>query len=249
MKSAAPSQDEAVARLRAELVGLHRELVSSGLVVWTAGNVSARLPSGDLFLIKPSGVDYADLTPESMILCDLDGTVVEGTLKPSSDTAAHAYVYRNMPQVGGVVHTHSSHASGWAQARRAIPCLGTTHADHFDGPVPVTRGMTRAEIDGAYEHETGVVIVETLDALGLDPLHMPGALVASHGPFTWGPDAATAVANAVALEAVAAMAEQTLALRPDIAAIDAALLRRHFDRKHGVGAYYGQPRPSVETGR
>jgi L-ribulose-5-phosphate 4-epimerase len=153
-------------------------------------------------------------------------------------------LYRRYAAIGGVVHTHSSHAAAWAQAARPIPCLGTTHADHFDGPVPVTRAMTADEIGGEYEHETGAVIVETLDASGLDPLHMPGVLVASHGPFTWAADAATAVENAVALEAVAAMAQQTLALRPDMAAIDAVLLRRHFDRKHGVDAYYGQPRPA-----
>jgi len=236
--------------LREQVLEANRGLVSAGLVTLSFGNASGVDRAAGVMVIKPSGVPYASLRLQDMVVVSLDdGRIVEGELRPSSDTPTHLVLYRRYPALGGVVHTHSSHASGWAQARRAIPCLGTTHADHFDGPVPVTRGMTRAEIDGAYEHETGVVIVETLDALGLDPLHMPGALVASHGPFTWGPDAATAVANAVALEAVAAMAEQTLALRPDIAAIDAALLRRHFDRKHGVGAYYGQPRPSVETGR
>ena len=236
--------------LREQVLEANRGLVSAGLVTLSFGNASGVDRAAGVMVIKPSGVPYASLRLQDMVVVSLDdGRIVEGELRPSSDTPTHLVLYRRYPALGGVVHTHSSHASGWAQARRAIPCLGTTHADHFDGPVPVTRGMTRAEIDGAYEHETGVVIVETLDALGLDPLHMPGALVASHGPFTWGPDAATAVANAVALEAVAAMAEQTLALRPDITAIDAALLRRHFDRKHGVGAYYGQPRPSVETGR
>jgi len=236
--------------LREQVLEANRGLVSAGLVTLSFGNASGVDRAAGVMVIKPSGVPYASLRLQDMVVVSLDdGRIVEGELRPSSDTPTHLVLYRRYPALGGVVHTHSSHASGWAQARRAIPCLGTTHADHFDGPVPVTRGMTRAEIDGAYEHETGVVIVETLDALGLDPLHMPGALVASHGPFTWGPDAATAVANAVALEAVAAMAEQTLALRPDITAIDAALLRRHFDRKHGVGAYYGQPRPNVETGR
>jgi len=192
MKSAAPSQDEAVARLRAELVGLHRELVSSGLVVWTAGNVSARLPSGDLFLIKPSGVDYADLTPESMILCDLDGTVVEGTLKPSSDTAAHAYVYRHMPQVGGVVHTHSTYATAWAARDEPVPCVLTAMADEFGGEIPVG---PFALIGG---DDIGRGIVATLSGH-----RSPAVLMRNHGVFTIGPSARSAVKAAIMCEDVA----------------------------------------------
>ena len=192
MKSAAPSQDEAVARLRAELVGLHRELVSSGLVVWTAGNVSARLPSGDLFLIKPSGVDYADLTPESMILCDLDGTVVEGTLKPSSDTAAHAYVYRHMPQVGGVVHTHSTYATAWAARDEPVPCVLTAMADEFGGEIPVG---PFALIGG---DDIGRGIVATLSGH-----RSPAVLMRNHGVFSIGPSARSAVKAAVMCEDVA----------------------------------------------
>jgi len=192
MKSAAPSQDEAVARLRAELVGLHRELVSSGLVVWTAGNVSARLPSGDLFLIKPSGVDYADLTPESMILCDLDGTVVEGTLKPSSDTAAHAYVYRHMPQVGGVVHTHSTYATAWAARDEPVPCVLTAMADEFGGAIPI--GPFALIGDDSIGHG----IVETLRES-----RSPAVLMRNHGVFTIGRTARDAVKAAVMCEDVA----------------------------------------------
>jgi L-ribulose-5-phosphate 4-epimerase len=173
-----------------------------------------------------------------------DGRVVEGVMRPSSDTPTHLVLYRAFGEIGGVVHTHSSFASSWAQAGRAIPCLGTTHADHFSGSVPVTRELTGAEIAGDYEALTGEVIVETIAGLRTGALDMPAALVASHGPFTWGRNAAEAVTNAVALEAVAAMAYRTLALDPAHGPIAADLLGRHFGRKHGPGAYYGQLDPT-----
>ena len=162
-------------------------------------------------------------------------------MRPSSDTPTHRVLYQRYPSLGGVVHTHSPHATAWAQARREIPCLGTTHADSFHGSVPVTRPLTAAEIEGEYEHNTGLVIVERLDADALDPLHVPGVLVAAHGPFTWGRSGSEAVTTAIALEAIAAMALRTLTIRPDAPAVEEALLERHFTRKHGPHAYYGQP--------
>ena len=228
--------------LREQVWMANQGLVSAGLVTLSFGNASGVDRGAGVMVIKPSGVPYATLRPKHLVVLSLaDGSVVEGDLRPSSDTPTHLALYQRYASIGGVVHTHSAHAAAWAQAARAIPCLGTTHADHFDGPVPVTRAMTATEIGGEYERETGAVIIETLDGAGLDPLHMPAALVASHGPFTWGRDAAGAVENAVALELVAAMAARTLALRPDARAVDTVLLRRHFDRKHGSGAYYGQP--------
>jgi L-ribulose-5-phosphate 4-epimerase len=177
-----------------------------------------------------------------MVVVDLaDGTVREGAYRPSSDTPTHLALYRRYPSLGGVVHTHSSFASAWAQAGRPIPCLGTTHADHFHGPIPVTRVLSAEEIDGDYERETGNVIIETLDGLALDPLEMPAVLVVSHGPFAWGASPAEAAANAIALEAVAAMAHRTTTLEAAVEPITARLLERHFGRKHGPAAYYGQP--------
>jgi L-ribulose-5-phosphate 4-epimerase len=228
--------------LREQVWMANQGLVSAGLVTLSFGNASGVDRGAGVMVIKPSGVPYATLRPEHLVVVSLaDGRIVEGDLRPSSDTPTHLVLYQRYASIGGVVHTHSAHAAAWAQAVRSIPCLGTTHADHFDGPIPVTRAMTATEIGGEYEHETGAVIVETLDAAGLDPLHMPAALVASHGPFAWGLDVAGAVENAVALELVAAMAARTMALRPEASAVDAVLLRRHFDRKHGSGAYYGQP--------
>lgn len=231
-----------LAALRDEVCRANLALVDAGLVTLSFGNASGVDREAGVLVIKPSGVPYHELTPESMVAVALDDLrVVEGGLRPSSDTPTHAVLYRRLPSIGGVVHTHSGFASAWAQAHRSIPTLGTTHADHFNGPVPVTRPMTAAEVGDEYERQTGEVIVETLQGLGFDALEMPATLVASHGPFTWGADPAAAVANAIALEAVAAMAHRTHGLSPSIEEIDDALLRRHFSRKHGAGAYYGQP--------
>ena len=245
--------------LRNEVVQANRALMAAGLVTLSFGNASGVDRERGVMLIKPSGFACDELSPRDVVAVSLeDGRVVEDEasgaggpraagagpgprLRPSSDTATHLVLYRRFPSIGGVVHTHSPSASVWAQAGRPIPCLGTTHADHFAGPVPVTRPLTHDEIAGDYEAATGAVIVETLDGLGLDPLYMPAALVSSHGPFTWGADPGAAAVNAVALEAVATMAWQTLSLAPGVESISPALLGRHFHRKHGPDAYYGQP--------
>ena len=228
--------------LREQVCAANRELVAAGLVTLAFGNASGVDRTAGAIVIKPSGVPYERLTPENMVIVSLvDGQVVEGSLRPSSDTPTHLVLYRHFSTIGGVVHTHSPFASAWAQAGRPIPCLGTTHADHFRGPVPVTRQLTTAEIAGEYEAATGDVVIETFDEAALDPLEMPAVLIASHGPFTWGRNATEAVTNAVALEAVAAMAHRTFALELEVRAIGDDLLSRHFDRKHGPRAYYGQP--------
>ena len=228
--------------LRRQAFEANRAIVEAGLVVLTFGNASAVDRAAGVLAIKPSGVPYGELGPEAMVVVDLDGgDVVDGSQRPSSDTPTHLVLYRAFASVGGVVHTHSPFATAWAQAARDLPCFGTTHADHFHGAVPVTRALRGEEIEGEYERATGEVIVETLASRGLDPLAVPAALVAGHGPFAWGADAAAAVENAVALEVVAASALRTEALRPDAAPIDQVLLDRHFLRKHGPSAYYGQP--------
>jgi L-ribulose-5-phosphate 4-epimerase len=205
------------------------------------GNASGVDRAAGVMAIKPSGVPYDELHPDSMVLIALeDGRIVEGDFRPSSDTPTHLVLYRRFQAVGGVVHTHSAFATAWAQAEMPIPCLGTTHADHFGGSVPVTRQLTREEIAGDYEAQTGEVIVELFQAAGLDPLENPAAIVASHGPFTWGVDAAQAVDHAIALEAVAASAFRATQLRPNVPAIGDDLRMRHFRRKHGPSAYYGQ---------
>lgn len=228
--------------LREQVAEANRGLAAAGLVTLSFGNASGVDRERGVLVIKPSGVACDRLRPEDAVVVSLDdGSVVEGSMRPSSDTPTHLVLYRRFGSIGGVVHTHSPFASAWAQAGQAIPCLGTTHADHFAGPVPVTRPLTGDEIAGDYERKTGEVIVETLEDLGIDALHMPAVLVASHGPFAWGADAAEAVTNAVALEAVAAMALRTLAIAPEAGPIGDALLARHFGRKHGPNAYYGQP--------
>jgi L-ribulose-5-phosphate 4-epimerase len=228
--------------LRERVFEANREIVRAGLVILTFGNVSGIDRAAGVMAIKPSGVPYDALGPDSIVLVDVEsGATLEGEYRPSSDTPTHLSLYRRFASVGGIVHTHSLHATAWAQARRAIPCLGTTHADQFHGPVPVTRALAHDEIRGEYEACTGDAIIETLDRLGLDPLEMPAALVASHGPFAWGADTVLAVENAIALEAVAAMALHTLILESAAEAIDDELLERHFLRKHGADAYYGQP--------
>jgi len=213
------------------------DLVRHGLVLFTWGNVSAIDRASGRVVIKPSGVAYEELTAERMAVVDLDGRVVEGSLRPSSDTPTHLALYRAFDAVGGVVHTHSTYATAWAQAGRELPSLGTTHADYFRHSVPCTADMTPAQIDGDYEAETGAVIVERFR--GVDPLHTPGVLVKNHGPFAWGRDAHEAVHNAAVLEQVAKMAFVTKLLDPE-ADIDPRLVEKHFRRKHGPDAYYGQ---------
>ena len=231
----------AIAELRERVFEANREIVKAGLVVLTFGNTSAVDRAAGVMAIKPSGVPYDALDPDSMVLVDLEsGEAREGDARPSSDTPTHLVLYRAFEQVGGIVHTHSPFATAWAQARREIPCLGTTHADHFRGPVPVTRELTGAEIGGDYERRTGDVIVETVTGLGPDPLERPAVLVASHGPFAWGADAEKAVENAIALEVVAESSLRTELLRPGAEQVQPDLLNRHFLRKHGPGAYYGQ---------
>ena len=227
--------------LRERVLEANLALGRAGLVVLTFGNASAVDRAAGALAIKPSGVAYERLTSADVAVLDLaTGTVVDGDTRPSSDTPTHLALYRAWPEVGGIVHTHSAFATSWAQARREIPCFGTTHADHFDGAVPVTRALTRDEIEGEYELETGEVIIETFAALGREPLAVPAVLVASHGPFAWGASAEEAVENAIALEAVAASAYRSLVLAGELGPIPAELLRKHFTRKHGASAYYGQ---------
>ena len=216
----------------------NRRLPATGLVDLTFGNVSVIDRKAGVFAIKPSGVDYAHLRPEQMVIVDLDGKIVEGDLRPSSDTPTHRYLYRTFEGISSVVHTHSRNAVAFAQALRPLPCLGTTHADHFRGEVPVTRHMTQAEIGGDYEWETGKVIAEAFR--DRNPLEVPAVLVAGHGPFAWGTTAPKAVEYARALELCAEMALKTLSLESAIAQLPAHLREKHFLRKHGTDAYYGQ---------
>lgn len=215
-------------------------LPQHGLVTFTWGNVSGIDRNAGLVVIKPSGVPYERLTVEDMVVVDLEGNVVEGELRPSSDTPTHLALYRSLPEIGGVVHTHSSWATSWAQAKRAIPAFGTTHADYFYGEIPCTRELTDEEIATAYELETGHVILETLDELMLEAVAVPGVLVANHAPFCWGKDANEAVHNAVVLEEVAKMGLHALNLNPGLTPIKQSILDKHYLRKHGANAYYGQ---------
>ena len=214
------------------------ELVEHGLVVLTWGNVSGIDREAGLVAIKPSGVPYASMTAEDVVVVDLEGKTVEGRLNPSSDLPTHLALYRAFPSVGGIVHTHSPKAVAWAQARRGIPAFGTTHADHFHGAVPCTRELTPAEVAEDYELNTGRVIEERFH--DLDAEAFPGVLVAGHGPFAWGPTPRKAVENAVALEQIAAMALDTLLLDPEAEPAPSYVLDKHYFRKHGPGAYYGQ---------
>jgi L-ribulose-5-phosphate 4-epimerase len=225
-------------QLKQEVLEANLQLPKHHLVKFTWGNVSGIDRESGLFVIKPSGVPYEDLKADDMVVVNLDGEVVEGRLKPSSDTPTHAVLYKSFPNIGGIVHTHSPWGTVWAQAGRPIPALGTTHADYYYGEIPCTRAMTDAEIEGAYEYETGRVIAETLG--DTDPLSMPGVLVHSHAPFCWGKSAADAVHNAVVLEEVAKLAYHSLALNPDLPPMQQRLLDKHYLRKHGANAYYGQ---------
>ena len=228
-------------RLKEEVWLANRDLVEAGLVVHTWGNVSGADRGEGVMAIKPSGVDYDELRSEDMVVLSVEtGEVAEGRLRPSSDTPSHLVLYREFESIGGVVHTHSTYATSWAQACREIPCLGTTHADHFFGPIPLTRQLTPEEIERDYERNTGEVIVEWFSEGGLNPKEFPGVLVPCHGPFARGQDARTALKNAIILEQVARIALYTVGLNPEIDEIPQALLNKHYMRKHGPDAYYGQ---------
>jgi L-ribulose-5-phosphate 4-epimerase len=215
-------------------------IAEAGLVLLAFGNASALDPARGVFAIKPSGIACATVRPDQCVVVAVDdGRIVAGDLRPSSDEPTHRLLYQRFGDIRGVVHTHSAYATAWAQAGRAIPCLGTTHADHFRGEVPVTRALTDAEIDGDYEWNTGLAIAELYGA-GLDPNEIPGALVRSHGPFVWGTTATEAAVHAEAVETVARMAATTLAIEPATAPLSERMTARHFDRKHGSAAYYGQ---------
>jgi len=226
-------------KLKEEVCKANLDLVDHGLVIFTWGNVSGIDRESGLVVIKPSGVSYDGMSPEDMVVVDLDGNVVEGKYKPSSDTATHVVLYKNFPNIGGVVHTHSEWATSWAQAGKSIPAVGTTHADYFYGTVPCTRKMTAEEIKTAYELETGNVIVECFQSQNINPDYVPGVLVNNHAPFSWGTDAHNAVHNAVVLEEVAKMTFRSFQLNPNTE-MDQVLLDKHFLRKHGANAYYGQ---------
>lgn len=226
--------------LKEKVFKANLELVKYGLVIFTWGNVSGIDREKGLVVIKPSGVDYATMKAEDMVVTDLDGNVVDGKLKPSSDLDTHLEFYRNFPNIGGVVHTHSVNAVAFAQAGKDIPALGTTHGDYFYGPIPCTRLMTPEEIGGKYELNTGKVIVEEFKTRKIDPDQMPAVLVHSHGPFTWGKDPFDAVHNSVVLDTLAEMAIKSLNINPSVPSMQQELLDKHYLRKHGPGAYYGQ---------
>ena len=235
--------------LKEKVCKANLELVRHGLVLFTWGNASAIDRSSGLVVIKPSGVSYDDMKPSDMVVVDLEGTVVEGNLRPSSDTPTHVVLYKAFPGIGGVVHTHSTYATAWAQAGRDIPNIGTTHADYFHDDIPCTRDMRKAEVFGEYEKETGNVIVERFR--NIDPNDTPGVLVRNHGPFTWGTDVLNAVHTAVVLEEVAKMAFisstlqlPTLDVIEHVPSMNKHLIEKHYSRKHGPGAYYGQSKKS-----
>ena len=239
--------------LKAKVCKANLDLVKHGLVIFTWGNVSAIDRASGLVVIKPSGVDYDNMKPEDMVVVDLDGRVVEGDLRPSSDTPTHLVLYRSFPNIGGVVHTHSTYATAWAQAGHDIPSIGTTHADYFHDDIPCTRNMKKDEVFGEYEKETGNVIVKSFVRKGINPDDTPAVLVRNHGPFAWGKDADNAVHNAVVLEQVAKMAFVSVAVESglegarrnvyqgnNIPSMNDLLIEKHYSRKHGPNAYYGQ---------
>lgn len=226
--------------LKKKVYEANMELPRHGLVTFTWGNVSGIDRESGLFVIKPSGVDYDKLTPEDMVVMDLEGNKIEGSYKPSSDTATHIELYKAFPEIGGIVHTHSSYATSWAQAGRSIPCYGTTHADYIYGEIPCLRCLTAEEIEDAYEENTGHLIVNEFARLQKDPMAVPAVLCKNHGPFAWGKDAKEAVHNAVVLEEVAKMAYRTELINPKVEEAPQELQDKHYYRKHGANAYYGQ---------
>jgi L-ribulose-5-phosphate 4-epimerase len=238
MPSDSPVVSRSLELLREEVLEANLELVRRGLVLYTFGNASGISREEGRIVIKPSGVPYEAMKPDDLVLTDLDGRVVEGNLRPSSDLPTHVALYKAFPEIGGVVHTHSEYATAWAQARREIPCFGTTHADYFHGPVPVTEPMPEDEIAGEYEKNTGTAIIRAFQ--NRSAAAIPGVLVANHGPFTWGPDASTAAHNAVILESIARMAFLTITVNHEAEAIGKTLHDRHYLRKHGSKSYYGQ---------
>jgi len=230
---------DSLSELRQQVYEANMELHRRGLVIYTFGNASGILRGEDLVAIKPSGVPYDALRPADLVVVKLDGTRVEGNMRPSSDLATHLVLYRAFPHIGGVAHTHSMYATAWAQAGREIPCLGTTHADYFHGPIPVTVPMPPGEIAGEYEHNTGGAIVRRFAKL--NPEHFPAVLVSGHAPFCWGPNAEEAAQVAVIVEEIARMAYHTVTLNAAVEPISSALHDKHFLRKHGPNRYYGQP--------
>jgi L-ribulose-5-phosphate 4-epimerase len=235
-----PQSKSSLSRLREEVLEANLELVRRGLVMYTFGNASCIAREEGLVLIKPSGVPYEAMKPEHLVISDLNGNIIEGELRPSSDLPTHLVLYKAFPDIGGVVHTHSEYATAWAQAGREIPCFGTTHADYFHGPVPVTQPLSEHEISDEYEKNTGEAIARLFRDRSLATA--PGVLVANHGPFTWGSDVNAAVHNAVVLESIARMALFTITINGDADAIGKPLHDRHYLRKHGDNAYYGQER-------
>ena len=223
--------------LKQDVFNANLDLVKHGLVIFTWGNASGIDRKNGLVVIKPSGISYETMKPNDMVVVDLNGNLIEGNLKPSSDTATHLELYKAFPEIGGIVHTHSTYATAWAQAGKAIPNIGTTHSDYFCDAIPCTRDMTENEVNGAYEKETGLVIAECFK--DLNPAHSPGVLVKNHGPFSWGNHALDAVHHAVVMEQIAKMAFVAYALNPDLTMND-KLIQKHFFRKHGANAYYGQ---------
>ncbi|MCJ0953057.1 L-ribulose-5-phosphate 4-epimerase [Mammaliicoccus sciuri] len=231
---------EKLTQMRENVYQANIQLPKYNLVKFTWGNASEINRDLGIIVIKPSGVDYDKLTPENMVVTDLDGNVLEGTLNPSSDLQTHLELYKAWPEIGGIVHTHSTEAVGWAQSGLDIPFLGTTHADYFYGPIPCTRPLTYNEVADAYERETGKVIIETFKERQLDPTSIPGVIVSNHGPFTWGKDASQAIYHSVVLEEVAKMNRYTKQINPTVESAPSYIMDKHYLRKHGANAYYGQ---------